>query len=205
VSTLFRRKSAEPQVIEEVTPAADDSVHATRSATPSKKELGKATPKRSDGRRKPAPPPANRREAYRRMREKSRADRAEAMEGMRNGDERYLLPRDRGAEKALVRDIVDGRRTLGTWFFGTAFFVMFSSATGSGALAFYGQLVWFAVFIATAVDTVLICRRVKRLVAERFPKTTVRPFSLYMYAAMRAITFRRLRQPKPRIKIGEAY
>ena len=39
---------------------------------------------------------------------------------MRAGDERYLLARDRGPERALVRDIVDSRRTVGTCFFGGA-------------------------------------------------------------------------------------
>ena len=35
---------------------------------------------------------------------------------VRTGDERYLLARDRGPERALVRNIVDSRRTVGTWF-----------------------------------------------------------------------------------------
>ncbi len=180
----------------------EEIVHGSRGYTPGK---GKATPKRSDGRRKPEPPPANRREAYKRAREKSKGDRAEAMAGMRAGDERYLMPRDKGPERKLVRDIVDSRRTVGTWFFGSAFVVLLGSATGQAGFVMYAQLLWFLIAFATLVDTVLICRKVGKLVRERLPKSTVRVSSLYFYAFMRGITFRRLRMPQPRLKFGEKF
>ncbi|NUT35890.1 MAG: DUF3043 domain-containing protein [Hamadaea sp.] len=217
MSTLFRRKSADlvEESVASVTTDADeptdadetskvdadsDVTRASKAYTPSK---GKATPKRSDGRRKPEPPPANRREAYKRMREKQRAERSEAMAGMKAGEERYLLPRDKGAERALVRDIVDSRRTVGTWFFGSAFVVLLGTGTGNPTMVMYAQLIWFAIAVLTLVDTILICRKVSRLVRERFPKSTVKPRSLYFYAFMRAITFRRLRMPQARLKFGD--
>jgi hypothetical protein len=206
VSTLFRRKSANPveESVSSVTPEATEPETtdgaATKAYTPGK---GKATPKRSDGRRKPEPPPANKREAYKRTRAKQRSERSEAMAGMRAGDERYLMPRDKGPEKALVRDIVDSRRTVGTWFFGSAFIVLLGTGTGNPTLVMYAQLIWFAIAFATLVDTVLICRKVSRLVGERFPKPGVSMRSLYFYAFMRAITFRRLRMPQARLKFGD--
>lgn len=204
--TLFRRKSANlvEESVSSVTPegtepeTADGS--ATKAHTPAK---GKATPKRTDGRRKPEPPPANKREAYKRMKTKQRSERSEAMAGMRAGDERFLMPRDKGPEKALVRDIVDSRRTVGTWFFGSAFVVLLGTGTGNPTFVMYAQLIWFAIAFATLVDTVLICRKVGRLVRERFPKSTVSTRSLYFYAFMRAITFRRLRMPQARLKFGD--
>ena len=63
------------------------------------------------------------------MRERQRQERAEASAGMRAGDERYLLARDRGPERALVRNIVDSRRTVGTWFFAGALIVLIGSST----------------------------------------------------------------------------
>jgi len=210
VPTLFRRKPADQAEEATVTtePAEnpadtdDDSevVRATRAYTPSK---GRATPKRSDGRRKPEPPPANRREKVKRMREKQRSERAEAMAGMRAGDERYLMPRDKGPERGLVRDVIDSRRTIGTWFFGTAFVVLLMSGTGNPAFVLYAQLVWFLIGFATIIDTILICRKITKMVQERYPKSTIRPRSLYFYAFMRSITFRRLRMPQPRKKIGD--
>lgn len=209
--TLFRRKPADQAEEATVTtdPAekpADESgvVRATRAYTPSK---GRATPKRSDGgRRRPEKAPVTKeekREYAKRQREKAKSDRAEAMAGMRAGDERYLMPRDKGPERALVRDVVDSRRTVGTWFFGTAFVVLLASGTGNVNFSLYGQLLWFLIGLATIADTVLICRKIGKLLRERYPKSTIRPRSLYFYAFMRGITFRRLRMPQPRKKIGD--
>jgi hypothetical protein len=196
---LFSKKSdptptPEPEPVEEV-------VHVTRSHTPSK---GKATPKRAEAqRRKAEPPPTNRREALKRSREKSRADRAEAYEGMKRGDERYLLPRDRGPERALVRDIVDSRRTVGPYFFAGAFVLLFLFQIQIQAVALAANVIWLLLALAVAADSVLISRKIKKLVLERFPKTKESMRSLYFYGIMRAISFRKLRMPKTRLKIGE--
>jgi hypothetical protein len=49
---------------------------------------------------------------------------------------------------------------------------------------------------------VLISRKVKKLVKERIPQTSQRMGALYMYGVMRALTFRRMRVPKPRVDLG---
>lgn len=180
---------------------------AQRGYTPSKRDLGKKTPKRVvAGRRMPEPPAANRREAAKRLREKQRQERLEAREGMANGDERYLLARDRGPVRRLVRDIVDSRRTIGTWFFGTTFLVMivgFNRALNS-SIYLAANALFVLMLLATAVDSYLISRTVKKLVRERFPDSKERLGSLYLYATMRAISFRFIRNPKPKVKVGEA-
>ena len=173
--------------------------------TPSKKELGLQTPKRSvaQRRRVAEPAPANRREAVKRMRAKRRAERAEAQAGMRAGDERYLLARDRGPERALVRDIVDSRRTVGTWFFGGALVVLIgSSAAMPPVVRLASNLIWAALALGVVLDSILIARRIGKLVRARFPETTQRMGSLYLYGIMRAITFRRMRMPNPRVTLG---
>ena len=203
VSSLFRRKSAAdaaPAAAAEEVPGA-----ATRpkSYTPSKKELGVATPKRnSNARRITDPAPANRREAYRQSRDRQREERAEAAAGMKAGDERYLLARDRGPERALVRNIVDARRTVGTWFFGGALIVLAGSTVRVPAIQLASNLLWALLAIGVVVDSVLIARKVKRLVRDRFPKSDQRIGSLQIYGIMRALTFRRMRVPKPKIDLG---
>ncbi|WP_412742341.1 DUF3043 domain-containing protein [Krasilnikovia sp. MM14-A1004] len=204
--SLFRRKSTDvvSDAIESVTPEAAEPSRP-KSYTPSKKELGQATPKRAaTGRRMAeATPPANRREAYKQMRERQRQDRADAAEGMRQGDERYLLARDRGPERALVRNIVDSRRTVGTWFFAGALIVLIgSSGRMPAAVQLGANVLWLLLALGVIVDSVLIARRVKRLIGERFPKTTQRMGSLYLYGIMRGLTFRKMRVPKPQIEIG---
>lgn len=206
VPSLFRRKqsdvTAAPEVEEVVTPAEP----RPKGYTPSKKELGVVTPKRvTTGRRVGAEPaPANRREQLKQMRERQRAERAEASAGMRNGDERYLLARDRGPERALVRDIIDSRRTVGTYFFGGALLVLIGSTVQIPAVQLASNLLWLMLALGVIVDSVLISRKVKRLVNERFPKTGQRIGSLQIYGVMRGLTFRRMRVPKPRVELGQA-
>jgi hypothetical protein len=203
VPSLFRRKTAD--VAE--TPAAQPAEPATprpKSYTPSKKELGVVTPKRqSSGRRVGEPAPSNRREAYRQLKDRQRAERAEAAAGMRAGDERYLLARDRGPERLLVRNIVDSRRTVGTWFFAGALIVLIGSSTRMPVqVQLAANLLWAFLAVAVAVDSLLISRKIKRLVRDRFPKTTQRMGSLYLYGIMRGLTFRRMRVPKPQVPLG---
>lgn len=198
---LFSKKS-DPSDTPASEPVVDDEVvHVTRSYTPGK---GKATPKRTEAqRRKAEPPPANRREAMKRAKEKQKAERAEAYAGMKAGDERYMLPRDKGPERALVRDIIDSRRTVGPYFFGGAFVLLILFQVRIPAVALAANIIWFALALAVVVDSVLISRKIKRMVLERFPKSTERMGSLYFYGIMRAISFRKLRMPKTKVNIGD--
>jgi hypothetical protein len=50
---------------------------------------------------------------------------------------------------------------------------------------------------------VFLSRRVRRVVGARFPKTEERWGSLYFYAIMRSLNFRRMRIPKPRVNVGD--
>lgn len=171
--------------------------------TPSKKELGVVTPKRTaQGRRVQDPAPANRKEAYKQLRERQRAERAEASEGMRNGDERYLLARDRGPERSLVRDLVDSRRTAGSYFIGGAVIVLIGSSIAIPVVQIASNVIWAGLALAVLIDSILISRRIKKLISTRFPDTTQRMGSLYFYGIMRGLTFRRMRVPKPKVDLG---
>ncbi len=201
--SLFRRKTADVAETAAAEPA-EPAAPRPKSYTPSKKELGVVTPKRqSSGRRVGEPAPSNRREAYRQLKDRQRAERAEAAAGMRAGDERYLLARDRGPERLLVRNIVDSRRTVGTWFFAGAIIVLIGSSTRMPAqVQLAANLLWAFLTIAVVVDSVLISQKIKKLVRDRFPKTNQRMGSLYLYGIMRGLTFRRMRVPKPQVQLG---
>jgi hypothetical protein len=213
VPSLFRRsKSADlvADTTESVTAQSeaagpdDSAAPRPKGYTPSKKELGVATPKRNSNQRRVAEPaPSNRREAYKQMRARQRAERAEAAEGMRAGDERYLLARDRGPERALVRGIVDSRRTVGTWFFAGAIIVLLGSSQRMPTVVqIASNLLWALLAVGVILDSWLITRKIRRLVKERFPKTTQRMGALYLYGIMRGLTFRRMRVPKPQVDLG---
>lgn len=205
VPSLFRRKTADESELTTEQATVPEVVPRAKSVTPSKRELGVPTPKRRETvRRTVEAAPADRREQAKRMREKQKQERLEARSGMLAGDEKYLLPRDRGPERALVRNIVDSRRTIGTWFFGMTFVVMLIGFNRSlNSSVYLAANLLFALFaLATIIDSVMISRRVKKLVTERFPRTEQRMRSLYLYAIMRAISFRFIRNPKPKVKPG---
>jgi len=203
VPSLFRRKPEEPAASVAVSEPESDS--ALKGVTPSKRDLGQKTPKRVvAGRRVPDPPATNRREAAKRLRDKQRQERVEAREGMAAGDERFLLARDKGPVRKLVRDIVDSRRTIGTFFFGTTFLVMLVGFNRNlnPSIYFAANALFGVMAVATAIDSFLISRTIKRLVKERFPASTEKLGRLYFYAIMRAISFRFIRNPKPQVKVG---
>ena len=202
--SLFRRKTDD--LVTDQVEAADVAVTdpARKGYTPSKRELGQLTPRRKVGGRVVEPPPANRREALRRAREKQRESRAESRAGMMAGKEEYLLPRDKGPERGLVRDIVDSRRNVASYFLpGALLVVVFSSTAWPPAVQLAANMFWFLLAVAVIVDSVILSRKIGRLVRERFPRTEVRFRSLYIYGVLRSLSFRKIRMPGPRVKLGD--
>lgn len=210
VSFPFRRK---PKELVAAVPATGDQANSEtaenqRSAarTASKREQGIVTPKRTANRRSVEPPPANRREAYKRMREREKQESAERRKAMAAGDERFMLKRDKGPERAMVRDIVDHRLTVGTWFFMMSLMSMFVVMGGLTAAArAIVNLIWMLLGVATVIDSMIIARTIKKNWTSRFPAGQDKLWKLYYYGIARAITFRKLRMPRPRIRLGGDY
>ncbi|MEV6694022.1 DUF3043 domain-containing protein [Micromonospora sp. NPDC051196] len=196
--SLFRRKSADlaDPATEPLTPAEEEAeADRPRNYTPSK---GRETPKRpSNGRRPPGTTKPLTKEEAKALRRQRRAEAA--AEFRREGG-----PRDRGPERLLARNVVDSRRTVGTWFFGGALIVLIGSNQAMPpAIRLASNLLWGALAVGVVIDSVLISRKIKKLVRSRFPQYTQRMGSLYLYAIMRAITFRKLRTPAPQVAIGD--
>jgi hypothetical protein len=197
VPSLFRRKSTD--LVEDSVTAVttDEASNAARPRgyTPAK---GRETPKRPGAGRRPAAPsgPLSKEES----RERRRAVRAEAAAEFR----REGGPRDRGPERLLARNVVDSRRTVGTWFFGGALIVLIGSNAAMPPLVrLISNVLWGALALGVVIDSMLISRKIGKLVRERFPKSNQRMGSLYLYAIMRSITFRRMRAPAPQVNIGD--
>ena len=177
----------------------------SRAYTPSKRELGQTTPKRKAGGRTVEPAPANRRDAMKRMRVKQREQRAEQRAGMLAGKEEYLMARDKGDERRLVRDIVDSRRNMATYFLPGALIVVIGSARSMpGYVQLAANVFWVLLAVSVVADSFLLTRRIKKFLTVRFPKSTRPPRSHYWYAIMRSLNFRRLRMPAPQVKLGDS-
>jgi hypothetical protein len=187
----------------------------TRGLTPAK---GKATPKRREAegkRRGPvAPPPRTTREAMKRNKGLRKANPAakgdrrtaakERQARMAAGDERYLLPRDKGPVKAYVRDLVDSRRNLLGMFMPLAILVFVALLVPYPRIQQFATLLVTLMLLAMVVEGFTSGRRITRLVRQKFPKETVNGRSVGWYAFVRASQIRRMRMPKPRVKPGES-
>jgi len=181
---------------------------------------GRPTPKRreAEGRRGPvAPPPKTQREAVKRSKEagktlskdERRALATERRERMMRGDDAYVLPRDKGAVRAYVRDRVDARRNLAGLLLPLALLSFLILLLPFPILQAYGPLVLMIAIIAAVVDTIVFGRQLARAVRAKFPKgdgsgLSTKGSSLGFYAFNRACLIRRWRVPRPRVKPGDA-
>jgi hypothetical protein len=209
----FLRRSTTDNAADE--PETTETVDVGGKAyTPGK---GKATPKRREAeakRRGPvAPPPTTMREAMKRNKELRKAnpqtkeDRRAAAKARRDammrGDDKALLPRDRGPVKAYVRDLVDSRRNLLGLFMPLAILVFLALLVPLPQVQSYITLLCTALLLVMAIEGFVNGRKIAKLVRERFPKETVSGRSIGWYAFVRASQIRKLRVPKPRLKPGD--
>jgi hypothetical protein len=167
---------------------------------------GRPTPKRSEaqGRRQgpPPPPPTTRKEAYKRMRAQQAARRTETRQGAARGDEAYLPARDRGPVRKLVRDVVDARRNIGSFFLVIAGVALVGTIAPSLQIRTTAMFILYGFFLLVIVDSVVLARRIKRKVAERFPDGAQNTRGIALYGISRSTMVRRWRFPKPEVPLG---
>lgn len=170
----------------------------------SPKGKGRPTPPRKISEAKHKRPLVGDRSKETRAKEKERmrAERQKIRDGMMAGDERYLTSRDRGPQRKLVRDYVDGRFTAGETVLPALFVVVLLTFIDSMELQIAALFGMWGLFGIVALDAWFTGKRAKRLVAERFGADKVEK-GVPWYAAMRSIQMRALRIPKPQVKRGE--
>lgn len=196
---------------------AASSSPATTTATVSK---GRPTRKRRDAegkRRGPvAPAPMNTKEARARRKAsrgkkqdrktaatERRAESRDRRARMLAGEDKYLLPRDKGPVRAFARDIVDARRNLVGLFMPLAL-VLILSMFAAPALQSLVTLAMLVMMLFMVGEGFILGRAINNRVRERFPKTTDTGFRLSWYAFVRASQMRKMRAPKPRVGPGDA-
>ncbi|TQM53430.1 DUF3043 domain-containing protein [Halopolyspora algeriensis] len=175
---------------------------------------GRPTPKRREAenrRRGPvAPPPRTQREAIKRMRgnkqskEERRKAAAERRERMMAGDDRYLMPRDRGPVRAHVRDIVDSRRHLMGLFMPLVLIVFATTLVQNIVVQQYATLATLVLLLTMLFEGFVLGRVVNRRVRAKYPDAKDRPLSIGWYAFTRAMQIRKLRVPRPRVTPRDA-
>jgi hypothetical protein len=188
-------------------PADSEQSEAKRSAG-----KGRPTPKRREAERRrrgpAAPPPRTQREAARLAkanrpsREERRRLAEERRARMAAGDERYLMPRDRGPVKAYIRDLVDSRPHIMGLFMPLAIVVVLSLLVPVPAVQQYLSLFSLVALSTMIIEGIFLGVSITRKARERFPDEQIGALSTGWYAFTRASQLRKLRIPKPRVQRG---
>jgi hypothetical protein len=159
-------------------------------ATPSRKQAESATKRTLVGDRTP--------EAKKAARERFREERNRARLGMAAGEEKYLMPRDRGPQRRLARDIVDSRFTVGEMMIPTMMIVLFFSASNSQAVQSVLAIFMWTMVAAIALDAILLGRKAEKQIGEKFGADKVERGTKW-YVAVRSTQMRWMRTPRPQV------
>ncbi|WP_265444129.1 DUF3043 domain-containing protein [Flexivirga meconopsidis] len=174
---------------------------AARSGVTPKK--GRPTPKRREqeaARRQPLVP-VDRKAAKKQSREEARKARLEQREAFARGDEKALPPRDKGPIKAFIRDYIDSRWNFGEILLPLMLVVLVLTVLPNRSLQMAAFFFLWLVVLVGIVDSVLVLRRIKKQIRERFH--TDPPRGTTSYTIMRAFQLRMGRRPMPRVKRGD--
>jgi DUF3043 family protein len=122
-------------------------------------------------------------------------------QGMRNGEEKYLLPRDKGPVRRFIRDFVDSRFSFIELIIPLLVVTMVLGYSGNSTLASFGNAILFGSILLVLVDMLMLRFRLRRQLAARFPDEPVKGTTYY--AVTRAMQMKFMRLPKPQVKIGQ--
>lgn len=173
-------------------------------ATENKK--GRPTPKRKDAeaaRKVSSLAPASTKEEKKRAKEAARAGRIAARAAYMRGDENALPARDRGPVKKFVRNYVDARKSIGEYFLPIIFFVLVLTLIPSPIFQLGSIAIMYGVLLISIIDGFFLSRKIKSAVLLKFPGAELK--GIGMYGWLRSTQMRRMRTPKPQIKVGENF
>lgn len=162
------------------------------------------TPLIASARRQTLPKSATKEErkaAKQASREAVRAERQRSRAALYSGDERFLPERDRGPARRFARNYVDARRNPGEYFMPVALVAVLLGLVGIPTVVLASTLTLYAAVVVVATDSVLLRRRVNRIVAAKFGSQEVPKVGTY--AMMRALQIRRSRLPRPQVERGQ--
>jgi len=193
---VFGRKKDEPQSPVNVQPVeqASESTDGRKTGP---------TPKRSAQQANLQRPlvPTDRKAA----KEAERQQRVEAQNRLRianeTGDERYLMPRDKGEQKRYTRNFIDARWMFGEFmmFIILAFLVVSLVFQKNLQVQVFVQLALWVVIALIIIEAIVTSIVLKRRLVAKFGHMER---GVRMYAAMRGMQFRKLRLPKPQVARG---
>ena len=157
--------------------------------TPSRKEREAANRKPLVGNKS--------KEAMVAARAKQREDRLKVRQAMLSGEEKYLLGRDRGPQRRLAREVIDGRYTLIEGLMPLmVLFLLITSATNDSVKNII-TLVMIVALVTVTIEVSLLQRLIKSKVKDKLGAETKIQKGTWFYTFTRGMQPRPLRIPKP--------
>jgi hypothetical protein len=165
---------------------------------------GRATPTRKEREAANLRPLVNsdRKAAGKASRAKMAESRERARIGMANGEEKYLVARDRGPQRRYIRDFIDARFSVGEIMIPIMFVVIILTFVQDDVFQVLAILGLWLFFILAVVDCLIVGFRINRKLAAKFGADQLQRGNRW-YAAMRALQLRMMRLPKPQVKRGQ--
>lgn len=163
------------------------------------------TPKRKDqeaARRQPLVV-ADRKQAKKLDRAKRNEQLTKTRQAMLTGDDSGLPPRDKGPVRRYMRDFIDARRNLAEFMLPIMLVVLALSFLRTSTILFFVTILTYSILLVAVVDTVLMWRKLRKRLVEKFGAEAAGAKGNGMYAAMRAFQLRRSRMPRALVKRGE--
>lgn len=188
---MFKRTKSAP-VEETVIPAKPGG---KGRPTPTRKEAEAAAKARARA-------PRDKRELARQQREFRAENSRKIRQGMKAGDEKYFLPRDKGPVRRFIRDYVDRRFSIVEMVIPLMIIGLLLGYTGNAALMQASSLVLLATVLFVVTDMLVLRFRIRRELKARFPEETLKGTTYY--ALTRSMQMKFMRLPKARVKIGQA-
>jgi Protein of unknown function (DUF3043) len=202
---VFKRRATQaPQSPEQELPAEPATPETDRMRPGVTPKKGVPTPKRSEAqsmRRQPYQAPADRKVAAREARQRDRVDRQRKAQALQRGEDWALPAKDRGPVRALARNYVDARHGVGEYYMISIVVLIVLLVIPSAAAKLISEFVVLALLLVLAGEAYWVGRRVERIARERFPGQSTR--GLKVYVAVRGVTMRRMRVPKPVVNRGD--
>ncbi len=186
---MFRRTREEV-----TTPPVEEKPSGKGRPTPSRKEAEAASKAR-------AKPPRTRRGQAAAQRANKGESSQRVRQGMRNGEEKYLLARDKGPVRRFIRDFVDALFSFIELIIPLLVVTMVLGYSGNDTLASFGNAILFGSILLVIVDMMMLRFRLRRQLGARFPDEPVKGTTYY--AVTRAMQMKFMRLPKPQVKIGQ--
>lgn len=188
IENLFRRSRSETEAESAAKPGGKGR------PTPTRKEAQAAAKARARA-------PRNRKEANKRAREARGEDSRKIRQAMKDGDERYLLPRDKGPMRRFVRDYVDTRFSIVEMIIPLLVISLVLGWSGQPDLMQASTMVMMATVLFVIVDLVVLRFRLRKELVRRFPGESFKGTTFY--ASMRALQMKFMRLPKAQVKFGQ--